>query len=391
MKVAWLTPYPTFYFADRLKLHKRVISQPVTWNVNLSKALVKLGDIELHIITQAKELVCDQTLTENNITFHFLKAPQIPRALFAFQFDKWRLRNILAQIQPDLVHSHGTEDAYSYVAVTSNFPCLISMQGIITEIVKTKNISFDKASIHLFISQFFERYAIRRGKYFISKTPFAENFIKNFSKHAIIFNIGDPINEVFFNVERSDEDSFTLLFVGTLLKTKGVEELIEAFSILNKDFPSLKMKLIGHGSENYIQNVLKKQIALLNLTDSIEFCGFKTSVEIAHELSQVSVFVLPSYMETHPNVVAEAMAVGAPIVTTNVGGIPFMIENGKTGLLVEPQNPKMLADSIRCLWEDKNLAKKLGENARKEACKRFQPHLIARQVYDVYKIVLRDV
>jgi len=389
LRVAWLTAFPTHPFAERLSLLRNIISHPETWITNLAQALVKNSKIELHIITLSKWVSVDQTLTDDNITYHFLKIPNFPRALLAFQYDRLRLRSALNRIQPDLVHSHGTEQGYSYAAVSTNFPCLISIQGIINEIYKSRSQSFDEATLRLRITSFFERYTIKRGKYFIAKTPFAAHFIKRICPQAVVFNIENPMNPVFFEVDWKGQASSTLIFVGTLVQEKGVEELIKAIAILRDNHPEIRLEFIGWGTETYI-NTLKKRAHALNLNDYIDFVGFQTSKQIAEKLSKSFMLVLPSYMDTSPNVVSEAMVVGIPIVATNVGGIPDMIKDAQTGMLVPPQDPKSLASAIQTLLQNRDQAVSMAQQAIQEGRKRFQPDQIAQKYLYVYERIIAE-
>lgn len=154
-----------------------------------------------------------------------------------------------------------------------------------------------------------------------------------------------------------------------------------------KDFPSLKLKIIGQAQEKYVENVVKKHI--LQFQDNVELCGFKISQEIAEEFKSALMVVVPSHMENSPNVVCEAMVAGVPVIASNVGGIPSIITHSETGLLVEPKNPRALAKTMRYLIEHPDIARKIAENAKRIARKRHHPDYVTAQVLEAYRQVLK--
>lgn len=145
-----------------------------------------------------------------------------------------------------------------------------------------------------------------------------------------------------------------ILFVGHLIKEKGVGYLINAMSYLKDS----QLLLIGEGAD---ENIFKNQSSKLK---NILFLGTKSQEELAHYYNAADVFVLPSFSEGRPNTVLEAMASETAIIATDVGGIPELINN-KTGLLIKPKNTPDIVNSVNKLLNNKKLREKLGKNARK--------------------------
>lgn len=384
MKVAWLTGYPTMYFNSRLKLDERVIAQPATWIVNSLNALSQLKDMELHVVSTNKELTYDQHLEDNGIHYHFLKtAKRRYRLGTLFRKDIRNIYNILNRISPDLIHSHGTEDAYSLAAVTSGYACIISIQGIITECLKKETSNFSARILIWFLIQFLEKYTVKKGKYFIAKTPFASQFIKKYNSSAVIFDIANPVNQVFWQIIRESPEEYFIVYVGTLMFIKGIDDLLEAMFIVKKRYPSARLKLIGSGAQPYIKR-LEKRITKLNLEDTIEVCGFKTLPEVAKTFGKATMLVVPSLIDQSPNVVSEAMVAGVPIIATNVGGIPYMLKDRETGLLVAAKDPEGLAEQIIYLLGNVEVRKKIAENAKNIGRQHHRPDRIASLMRKAY-------
>jgi glycosyltransferase involved in cell wall biosynthesis len=101
-----------------------------------------------------------------------------------------------------------------------------------------------------------------------------------------------------------------------------------------------------------------------------------------------STFMLPSYSESFPMTVLEAMACGLPVVASNVGGIPEMIDSNQNGILIQPGNERGLSAALLKLIGDRNFAKRLGSNARKKACEEFSSLKMATDTAEMYRITV---
>jgi glycosyltransferase involved in cell wall biosynthesis len=195
-----------------------------------------------------------------------------------------------------------------------------------------------------------------------------------FSKKNI-FYLPNGVNTDYWKPDKADEiikDS-DLIFVGNLtdksqIKNKGIKLLYEATKILKENI-GLKLKVIVIGQAN--MHLLKEMIAP-DIEKYIIFYGFLENYKAIKNIIQTSrIFILPSISEGMPNSLMEAMALEIPCIASNVGGVSELIDHNVDGLLVEPNNPKKLAELIRLLLEDDKLQKKLGTNARKKMVNKF--------------------
>ena len=141
----------------------------------------------------------------------------------------------------------------------------------------------------------------------------------------------------------------TLLFVGRLAGVKGVPLLLEAMAALAPTHPDLRLNLIGDGPD---RASLEAQTRALGLEDRVAFLGYRSQAEVARALSETDVFVLPSFAEGVPVVLMEAMAAQVPVVTTQIAGIPELVQNGLSGKLVPPGDATALQAAIDTLLCD---------------------------------------
>ncbi len=159
-------------------------------------------------------------------------------------------------------------------------------------------------------------------------------------------------------------DDLVIVTVGRMSLEKGHADLLSAIALL-KDMPGLprhRFLLVGDGPE---EESLRRQAASLGIEDRIIMAGFAKDVAPYYALA--TIFALPSLSEGSPNVILEAMAAGLPIASTNAGGVPEILEDGVTGLLVPAQNPPALAEALRRLLQSEELRDQLASAAQRQA------------------------
>jgi glycosyltransferase involved in cell wall biosynthesis len=156
----------------------------------------------------------------------------------------------------------------------------------------------------------------------------------------------------------------TIIFVGRLHPVKGGQYLIEAMAIVHRAMPDVKLVIVGDGVERTRLEQLAKK---LDLNSCIQFAGQVPQERIPQIMHQADVFALSSLSESFGIVNIEAMAAGLPIVATNVGGIPDIVEEGVNGYLVNAKNPEELADKILFLLQNDEMREEISANNREKA------------------------
>lgn len=147
-----------------------------------------------------------------------------------------------------------------------------------------------------------------------------------------------------------------ILYVGSLIKIKGVNTLVEAMKHLNEDYPDLVLVILGSG---VLVKKLKKQVEINNLKHVIKFYGQILHKDMPQWLNACDLLCLPSHNEGTPTIILESLACGVPVVASNVGGIPEIIKNGKNGFIVNPKAPielkKAILDCLQKEWDSEFL------------------------------------
>jgi glycosyltransferase involved in cell wall biosynthesis len=147
--------------------------------------------------------------------------------------------------------------------------------------------------------------------------------------------------------------------IARLAPTKGLQYLFLAFAQLLHEWPDLHLVILGTGE---LEAELRARVAELDITRNVTFAGFRS--DVAAVLRRFDLYAMSSIWEGMPLAILEAMAGALPIVATAVGGVPELIRDGETGLLVPPRDPDALAGGLRRLLADPELARRLGQQAR---------------------------
>lgn len=156
--------------------------------------------------------------------------------------------------------------------------------------------------------------------------------------------------------------------LGRLSHLKGVDDLLKATALMVPRYDLLELAIAGEGKES---DALRAVADDLGIRERTQFLGFVPDAEAHEFLQSLDVFVLASLTEGLPFSVMEAMRAGLPIVATRVGGVPEMIEDGVSGMLVDPGDPQGIADAVAAIVDDPALAARLGEAARRRFDQRY--------------------
>ena len=177
------------------------------------------------------------------------------------------------------------------------------------------------------------------------------------------------------------EDDIVILYVGRLDLVKGVDYLLRAAKEIIPHYKNLKFLIVGDGSsrreyEDFAQS----------FSDSVIFTGFCEDVPALMNISDI--FVLPSLSEGAANVVMEASASGLPVIATDVGEVPQIVLNGKTGTLVKPKDIANLVKALKKLIDNPSLAKEMGKAGRKRIEVEYSWEIVCKKVENAYQEVI---
>ena len=179
------------------------------------------------------------------------------------------------------------------------------------------------------------------------------------------------------------EDRKTILYVGRIVREKGIFTLLDAFEKLRKQGKDVSLVLVGEGP---LKEDLAKEVLRRKLNDRVKLAGFVDEKELVSLYNSSDVFVLASHYEPFGMVALEAMASRVPVVVSDVGGLSEIVEDGITGVKVPASNPSTLAEGILRVLEDRELSEQLKENAYRAVQERYRWDMIAEKTIEAYRI-----
>ena len=349
------------------------------------KALANLEGLDVHVVTLEPNRTTVVVEQDKNFTIHRLPGSRWPQILDIHAGPgRKKLLKYIMELRPDVLHTHET---YGLGLGDVSILHVFTVHGF-----DHANIVADSAK-HAWIRSVLWKYVEKRGlskqKHIISISPYVKKMIEPLT-NATIYDIDNPVDERFFNISRRNENG-RILFSGWISERKNTLGSVEAFAQIASRFKQATLVIAGHAKElHYFQRV-KQSIKDYGIGERVEILGYINHEDLEEELAKASIFLLPSRQENAPMAISEAMAAGVPVITSNRCGMPYMVEDKKTGFLIAPESIEQIADRLTALLEDKQLCQKMGQAGRETAMKRFHPKAVAEKTLTVYKQISNNL
>lgn len=184
-----------------------------------------------------------------------------------------------------------------------------------------------------------------------------------------------------------DDNYMTFLFVGRIVRDKGINELCEAFDRLSKEYPQTRLLLVGW-REDGLDPISDKTQALIDSNPSIVYVGEVWGEDLLAYYAAADCFVLPSYREGFPNTVLEAGAMGLPSIVTDINGSREIIVENENGMIVPPRDADALFVAMRRMINDDRRRSYMASNARNMIGCRFEQGFVRQCLFDFYDTIL---
>lgn len=355
---------------------------------NLLNALSDSNALDIHVLTLSKTVNESTKKKEGRITYHILSSPKLPRTITGITIDHRMLIKKVNELNPDIIHAQVLGAPYGLAAMKlcKQYPTVLTVHTLVDLDARNRRGTV-KEKIHDGIWRNLERKEIASIPNFIAVSNSVEEELKKRGAQNVHV-IPNGISEDWFNIPNNEVDG-RILFVGRVIPIKAIETLIHALKIVKIQTPKAHLYIVGPASDKEYKSKLDTLITKFELQGSVTFTGPKNGQELEKEYSECSVFILPSKNESNPIVLLEAMATGKPIVASNVGGIPEILDNDVEGYLVEQGNAEQFADRIIKLLADSNLRHTMGL-AGKERAGIQTWKLIAEKTVNCYKEILGE-
>lgn len=317
---------------------------------------------------------------------------------------------LIDELNPDLIHIHGTEHEFGLICTNESIKkkTIISLQGILgacasrvtgsltllDQIKATTPIEMIRGAGVLWQRSMYTRRAkiekqiFENCQNFIGRTEWDHAYVKSNNSSAYYSHIDEILRPPFYEAEWKIEeaDPHSIIFTNITGPLKGADTLLAALTIIKEKYPNVKLRLAGQISQRSgYGKWIKKLIAKYSLAENVHQHGFLSAEQIIELMKKTRVFVSCSHIDNSPNSLAEAQIIGMPCIATAVGGVPSMVNDKITGLLIPVNEPELLAQKIIRVFEDSDLSKKLSKNAKEKAQERHSIHEIKNRTIKAYK------
>jgi glycosyltransferase involved in cell wall biosynthesis len=327
--------------------------------------------------------------------------------------DLQKLLHVIAEVNPDIIHIHGTEENFGLIQSHVNIPCVISIQGLLSPysekyfsgipahiafryegiLRKIKFNSFLFQYKHMLKVAIRERKILMQTKNIIGRTDWDKRITRILS-HNSKYYIGNEMLRPIFYKNKWEKNKFgeviKIVSVSSEKLYKGLDTIVKTAKLLH-EYKKIKFEwvVIGQSKSNSIPNLLKKWLNFDLKSVNVNLVGLKDEQEITKIMTNADIYCQVSHIENSPNSLCEAMIIGMPIIATFVGGTDSLLTNQKEGILVQEGDPYSLAGAIKEITENFELAKYYAENARIRALNRHDKETIVTELITTYNDIIR--
>ncbi len=336
----------------------------------LGRILVKKGHkVTVVGIGEGKH---EMTMVDEGVELFRLPAPSVlPKGKFLENAIRIRskIKQVNRQTQIDVLET--PEWGLAFMPQKTTYKKVIRMHGGHHFFAKSENRKINKWKA------FQEKRSYANADYLVAVSNFVGQETSRLlglkKRYEVIYNFVD-VNK-FSQTKWIETKKGQLLFLGTVCEKKGVGKLIDSLPYIVEKHPDIKLKIVGRDliSRFTGESYTKKMLGQIpdSLKSVVDFIGPVKHNEVPKWISESEIVVLPSFMEAMPIAWLEVLAMGKPLVASNLGPGPEAVTHGETGLLCNPYNPMDIAEKVNFLIENPDKAEKIGNNAHNFALENF--------------------
>jgi len=301
--------------------------------------------------------------------------------------------------KPDIIHTIGLRSFQSIIAwrvsKKLNIPLVVSVQGGLTTHPFLDESGFFLKTLYK-IQDFFIKKIINDTSVISVANEYEQKIFSSLNKKSRIEIIRNGVNLKKLVSKHNFKEKYQInsnfiLFVGRFSKSKGIETLINAFSIVKNELKDSDIHLVIMGVDFGYQAEMEKLIKKLNLSEEIKVIKNPPRDDVISAYGESEFLVLPSQWELSPLVPLESFAFKKPVISTNSHGIPYTVQNNKNGILVEPENSFELSNAIVKLLNDTELREKLGQSGYNFVNEECNCVSMAKNSLKLYEDILEEM
>lgn len=306
-----------------------------------------------------------------------------------FLFGSKNLIKILNEFKPDVIHVEGNGPYINIFKKIKNIPVVITPHAIFTEELKHQKSIISQ--LKFFLKYLYEKYTIKKFKNFIFISEYNKNIyinILNIRKTNFTI-IPNPVNNSFYENSCKINYEDSIIYVGAINRRKNLISLLEVLDSLKKKSICFRLNVCGGFTEEDYKVDVLNFLRNSNISSDVVIHGFKSINEVITLYGSSSLFVLPSLQETLPVSICESLAIGCPVIATNVGGIKELVVNGFNGFIYEPNDKNALIEHLMNFHNGIYNYPEISNNA-KEFSLKFKSNFVATKTVEFYKRIIND-
>ena len=352
----------------------------------LVEALRGRPDVEVTVIHCHPDVAEDRAVKADNIDVRYLRLPPqriVPNMITGVG----RIEQALRELQPDVVNAHG--HSYAVAAMNAGYAGprspIWTAHGVIGEEARYNRGLFNRLAYGL--AGVYERRALRGVREIIAISPYIRERFAGRSR-ARWHIVENPAPAEMFGLARAPVPG-RLLLAASVTPRKDLMTAVRALALAGRDAPGLGLQVAGSlANEEYVAAV-RAECARLGVADRVEFLGLQSRSQMRQLYREAQIVVLSSQEEVSPMTAIEALAAGIPVVTTRAGGAGYVVDDGRTGRVVDVGDAPGLAAALVSLAQDRALYEAMCGEAPRVAAERFHPTRVADRYVQVYRTVWR--
>jgi len=365
----------------------RISGGPEAVVVQLADGLRRLPGMDVHVFTASSRISEDNVQQRDGVTVHMLRLRRVPRWTLV-RANARALAQAVRRVAPDVAHAH-SGGTWGDAALNSGAPAVITVHGVIrqeAQVFRRYGLTW-RQSLSWQYEEWYERHSLSRAADVIAISPYVADFYRSMTG-ARMHLVENPVADAYFDLPDATAQG-TILCAGRIIRRKNVLGLLQAFAELRRSIPAAQLRLAGdeHSEPEYAAQC-RQFVAEQGLGEAVSFLGWLDEPAMQAEYSRCACLALPSWQETAPVAIEQAMAAGKVVVASDVGGVPHLLANGQAGLLVRPDDSAGLVEALRQAMQDDALRQRLGQAARRAAEQRFRASVVARQTVAVYDEII---
>jgi glycosyltransferase involved in cell wall biosynthesis len=306
----------------------------------------------------------------------------LPTVLYNEIYGRRQIQNFIRSLNIDLIHYEG----YLSWMAKSSIPSILTIHGIaeLDALWSSKGIC---KYLKWFIYKLTEGLPRRTVSYLIAINKYVYDFMPSRNKIKKTWLIENPVAHSYFQREWNYEPG-RIFNCAKVISRKNTLGLLKAFSQVVEKYPKANLRIGGGWDDSEYLNLCQEYVAKKKLKDKVVFLGNLSILEVQEELTKANCFVLPSFQETAPLAIEEAMAAGVPVVASRLCGIPHMIIEGETGFLIDPKKIETISSALLKILFSEKKARLMSLRAKEEALKRFRCDEVVEKTLKAYEEIL---